>query len=236
MSSFPSYAPAHKCQLKEEKEEDALGSKDYRLNQTRVKNGGGVLSKQTKLLVAGVDEVGRGPLAGPVLAAAVILDPVRPIEGLADSKMLSEKKREVLFPVIQSSVLAWGLGRAEVEEIDRINIFQASLLAMQRAVLALPIQPEHVLVDGKYCPYLPYTVEAIIKGDQKIPAISAASILAKVIRDREMVALDAVYPGYGFAQHKGYGTEKHMAALNHLGPCPQHRRSFAPVRLLYLAR
>ncbi|MDF3054651.1 MAG: ribonuclease [Gammaproteobacteria bacterium] len=186
--------------------------------------------KPTELLVAGVDEVGRGPLAGPVLAAAVILNPASPIDGLADSKVLSEKKREALFPLIQSSVLAWAVGRAEVEEIDRINIFQASLLAMQRAVLALPLQPNRVLIDGKHCPGLPHSVEAIIKGDQKIPAISAASILAKVLRDREMLALDMLYPGYGFAQHKGYGTEKHMVALNKLGPCPQHRRSFAPVR------
>jgi ribonuclease HII len=187
-------------------------------------------------LIAGVDEVGRGPLAGPVLAVAVILDPMRPsIEGLADSKMLSEKRREALFPLIQANVLAWSIGRVEAEEIDRINIFQASLLAMQRAVLGLSIRPEHVLVDGKYCPNLPHSVEAIIKGDQKIPAISAASILAKVIRDREMVALDTLYPGYGFARHKGYGTKMHMERLNSLGPCPQHRRSFAPVRLLQVS-
>ena len=185
--------------------------------------------------IAGVDEVGRGPLAGPVLAAAVILDPMRPIEGLADSKMLSEKRREALFPLIQTNVLAWSIGRVEAEEIDRINIFQASLLVMQRAVLGLSIRPEHVLVDGKYCPNLPHSVEAIIKGDQKIPAISAASILAKVIRDREMVVLDKLYPGYGFARHKGYGTKMHMERLNSLGPCPQHRRSFAPVRLLQVS-
>lgn len=181
-------------------------------------------------ITAGVDEVGRGPLAGPVLAAAVILNPENPIEGLADSKMLTEKKREKLFPIIQSKVLAWGVGRVEAEEIDKINIFQASLLAMRRAVLALSTEPEHVMVDGKYCPKIPYSVEAIIKGDQKIPAISAASILAKVIRDREMVALDEVHPGYGFAKHKGYGTKMHMEALKNLGPCPQHRRSFAPLR------
>jgi ribonuclease HII len=190
------------------------------------------MSKQDELFqqrVAGVDEVGRGPLAGPVVAAAVILNPDRPIEGLADSKALSEKKREKLFPIIQQNVLAWSIGRVEAEEIDRINIFHASLLAMRRAVLALPIKPLHVQVDGKYGPSLPCSVEAIVKGDQTVPAISAASILAKVIRDREMVLLDEAYPGYGFAKHKGYGTKLHMQALDDLGPCPQHRRSFAPV-------
>ena len=182
------------------------------------------------LLVAGVDEVGRGPLAGPVVTAAVILDPERPIAGLADSKKLSEARREALFDIIQRDALAWALGRAEVEEIDRLNILQATLLAMQRAVAALDPAPQHVLVDGNRCPSLPCTAEAIIKGDGTVPAISAASIIAKVSRDREMMALDAQYPGYGFARHKGYPSPAHLAALEQLGASPIHRRSFAPVR------
>jgi len=180
--------------------------------------------------VAGVDEVGRGPLAGPVVTAAVILDPERPISGLADSKALSEKKREALFDEIVEKAKAWAIGRAEVEEIDEINILQATMLAMQRAVAGLTLQPGHVLVDGNRCPDLPCTAEAIIKGDGKIPAISAASIIAKVTRDREMVLLDAEYPGYGLAGHKGYPTKVHMAALQELGVTAIHRRSFAPVR------
>jgi len=181
-------------------------------------------------LVAGVDEVGRGPLAGPVVTAAVILDPERPIEGLMDSKKLSESRREVLAKQIKERALAWAIGRAEVEEIDEINILQATMLAMQRAVAALDPQPGHVLVDGNRCPVLPCTAEAIIKGDGTVPAISAASIIAKVSRDNELVALDAKYPGYGLAGHKGYPTKAHMAALNELGVTPIHRRSFAPVR------
>jgi len=184
----------------------------------------------TALWVAGVDEVGRGPLAGPVVTAAVILDPERPVSGLADSKALSEKKREALFDEIREKAKAWALGRAEVEEIDKINILQATMLAMQRAVAGLALQPGHVLVDGNRCPALPCTAEAIIKGDGKIPAISAASIIAKVTRDREMVLLDAEYPGYGLAGHKGHPTKVHMAALQELGVTPIHRRSFAPVR------
>jgi len=180
--------------------------------------------------VAGVDEVGRGPLAGPVVTAAVILDPDKPISGLADSKVLSEKKREALFDEIKTKAKAWAIGRAEVEEIDNINILQATMLAMQRAVAGLALQPGHVLVDGNRCPDLLCTSEAIVKGDGKIPAISAASIIAKVTRDREMVLLDAEYPGYGLAGHKGYPTKAHMAALNDLGVTPIHRRSFAPVR------
>lgn len=180
--------------------------------------------------VAGVDEVGRGPLAGPVVTAAVILDPEQPVSGLADSKALSEKKREALFDEIREKAKAWAIGRAEVEEIDDINILQATMLAMQRAVAGLALQPGHVLVDGNRCPELPCTVEAIIKGDGKIPAISAASIIAKVTRDREMVLLDVEYPGYGLAGHKGYPTKAHMVALNNLGVTPIHRRSFAPVR------
>jgi len=184
------------------------------------------------LLVAGVDEVGRGPLAGPVVAAAVILDPARFIVGLADSKKLSEARREALAPIIREQALAWALGRAEVEEIDAINILQASLLAMRRAVLALSVAPEFALIDGNRCPDLPCPAEAVVKGDSRVAAISAASIIAKVARDHEMVALDAQYPGYGLAGHKGYPSPAHLAALQQLGVTPIHRRSFAPVRRL----
>jgi ribonuclease HII len=184
------------------------------------------------LLVAGVDEVGRGPLAGPVVAAAVILDPARPIVGLADSKKLSEARREALAPIIREQALAWALGRAEVEEIDAINILQASLLAMRRAVLALSVAPEFALIDGNRCPELSCPAEAVVKGDSRVAAISAASIIAKVARDHEMVALDAQYPGYGLAGHKGYPSPAHLAALQQLGVTPIHRRSFAPVRRL----
>jgi ribonuclease HII len=183
-------------------------------------------------LVAGVDEVGRGPLAGAVVAAAVILDPARPIAGLADSKKLTEARREALAPIIQEYALAWALGRAEVEEIDSLNILQASLLAMRRAVLALQVAPEFALIDGNRCPQLPCPAEAVIKGDSRVAAISAASILAKVARDREMVLLDAEYPGYGLAQHKGYPSKAHLAALEALGVSPLHRRTFGPVRRL----
>ncbi len=183
-------------------------------------------------LVAGVDEVGRGPLAGPVVTAAVILDPAQPIAGLADSKALTEKRREALFDEISEKALCWALGRAEVEEIDELNILQATLLAMRRAVLALDPAPQHALIDGNRCPDLPCSAEAIIKGDGSVPVISAASIIAKVSRDREMVALDAEYPGYGLAGHKGYPTKAHMAALTELGVTPIHRKSFAPVRRL----
>jgi ribonuclease HII len=187
------------------------------------------------LLIAGVDEVGRGPLAGPVLAAAVIFDPKRPIiTGLADSKLLSAKQREALFPIIQASCLAWSVGRAEVAEIDELNILQASLLAMSRAVLALAVKPDKILVDGKFIPKVPYAAEAIIGGDRLIAVISAASILAKVIRDREMVEYDKLYPQYGFAAHKGYGTQQHLAALEKHGVCPLHRRSFAPVKKIMI--
>jgi len=192
--------------------------------------------QDTLRLTAGVDEVGRGPLAGPVVAAAVILDPARPIAGLKDSKQLSERKREALAAQIRSDALAWALGRAEVEEIDAINILQASLLAMQRAVAALSLAPELVLVDGNHCPRLACPAQAIVKGDGLVPTISAASILAKVSRDREMLDLDARYPGYGLAQHKGYPSKAHLAALQTLGASPVHRRSFAPVRRLLDAR
>lgn len=182
------------------------------------------------VLVAGVDEVGRGPLAGPVVTAAVILDPARPIEGLADSKAMTEKKRERLFDEIREKALAWAIGRCEVEEIDRLNILQATMVAMQRAVAGLSPQPEHALIDGNRCPQLPCSCEFVIKGDSKVPAISAASILAKVTRDREMVELDLKYPGYGLAGHKGYPTKTHIQALIELGVTPIHRRSFGPVR------
>ena len=182
--------------------------------------------KTPLLLTAGVDEVGRGCLAGHVTAAAVILDPKKRIRGLADSKQLTPQKREALFPLIQKAAIAWAIGRAEVEEINQLNIFHASLLAMQRAVLSLPIVAEHVLLDGTHCPKLPCPAEAIVGGDAKIAAISAASILAKVTRDREMMLLDQQYPGYGFAQHKGYGTKQHQAALKLLGLCPLHRKAF----------
>jgi len=180
--------------------------------------------------VAGVDEVGRGPLAGPVVAAAVILDPARPIEGLADSKALSAARRDVLAEQIRERALAWALGRAEHEEIDRINILQASLQAMRRAVLALTQTPDFALIDGNRCPQLPCPAQAIVKGDSTVAAISAASILAKVTRDAEMTQLDSVYPGYGFASHKGYPTKTHLAALASLGVTPIHRRSFGPVK------
>lgn len=182
------------------------------------------------MLIAGVDEVGRGPLAGPVVTAAVILDPARPIEGLNDSKKLSEKKREALFPLIQERALAWAIGRAEVDEIDDLNILHATMLAMRRAVEALPIAPAKVLVDGNRCPPgLACPSEAIVGGDATVMAIAAASILAKVTRDREMVELDARYPGYGLAGHKGYPTKAHVLALETLGVTEIHRRSFAPV-------
>jgi len=185
-----------------------------------------------QLLVAGVDEVGRGPLAGPVVAAAVILDPARPIDGLADSKKLTERRREALDELIRERALAWAIGRAEVAEIDDINILQASLLAMQRAVAELAHPPGMVLIDGNRCPILACPARAIVGGDGTEPAISAASIIAKVARDREMTELAARYPEYGFANHKGYPTAAHLKALSQHGVTPIHRRSFAPVRKL----
>lgn len=181
-------------------------------------------------LIAGVDEVGRGPLCGAVITAAVILDPLRPIEGLNDSKKLTEARREQLYPLIQERALAWAIGRAEVHEIDQLNILHATMLAMQRAVAALAIRPDRVLVDGNRCPILPMPSEAVIQGDGRVPAISAASILAKVTRDREMHELELLYPGYGIARHKGYPTREHLDALQALGATPIHRRSFGPVR------
>lgn len=177
-----------------------------------------------------MDEVGRGPLAGDVVAAAVILDPARPIAGLRDSKKLSAPRREQLAQQIREQALAWSVARATVAEIDRINILQASLLAMHRAVQALDPQPSYVLVDGNRLPRWSYASEPVIKGDDRVPAIAAASILAKVQRDSELVELEQLYPGYGFAAHKGYPTAAHLQALKILGASPVHRRSFAPVR------
>lgn len=181
-------------------------------------------------LIAGVDEAGRGPLAGPVVAAAVILDSRRPISGLADSKALSPVRREMLAGEIRDKALAWALGQAGEGEIDEMNILQASLLAMRRAVAGLRPAPQHVVVDGLHCPRLECSVEAVVKADGTIPAVSAASILAKVARDLHMIELEERYPGYGFKVHKGYPTKAHCEALVRLGPCPAHRRSFAPVR------
>ncbi|WP_454781277.1 ribonuclease HII [Legionella sp. WA2022007384] len=182
------------------------------------------------MLIAGVDEVGRGPLAGAVVTAAVILR--APIEGLADSKKLSAKKRELLSIQIKEQAIAYAYGRAEVDEIDSLNIHHATLLAMQRAIDALPIKPDQVLVDGIHIPKLSIPCKAIVQGDNLIPEISAASILAKVLRDAEMVAFDAIYPGYGFAEHKGYATAAHREALDRLGPCMIHRRSYERVAAL----
>lgn len=186
-------------------------------------------------LVAGVDEVGRGPLCGAVVTAAVILDPARPILGLNDSKKLSEARRERLFDEIRERALAWCIGRAEVEEIDSLNILHATMLAMQRAVEGLGIKPKLALIDGNRCPKLGVPSAAVVQGDSKVPAIAAASILAKVSRDREMGVLEQQYPGYGFAAHKGYATAEHLEALRRMGPTPIHRRSFAPVREAWLA-
>ena len=181
-------------------------------------------------LVAGVDEAGRGPLAGPVVAAAVILDERQPIAGLADSKKLTARARERLFDEIRAKALCCAIAEASVAEIDSLNILQATLLAMRRAVEGLRLKPGKVLVDGNRIPVLDVVAEAIVKGDALVPAISAASILAKVYRDRLCAELDAEYPGYGFAIHKGYGTELHMQALRQHGPCAAHRQSYKPVR------
>ncbi|ABU78381.1 ribonuclease HII [Cronobacter sakazakii] len=181
-------------------------------------------------LVAGVDEVGRGPLVGAVVTAAVILDPLKPIVGLADSKKLSEKRRLALFDEIKEKAIAWSLGRAEPHEIDELNILHATMLAMQRAVAGLAVTPEYVLVDGNRCPALPMPSMAVVKGDSRVAEISAASILAKVTRDAEMAELDLTFPQYGFAQHKGYPTAFHLERLAEHGATAHHRRSFAPVR------
>lgn len=186
---------------------------------------------EQQMHIAGVDEVGRGPLAGPVVTAAVILDPNKPIDGLMDSKQLSEKRRQQLVPIIKANALAWAIGRAEVEEIDQINILQATLLAMKRAVEGLSVQPHHALVDGNKAPDLACSVTTVIKGDQSEPVIAAASIIAKVARDDEMTLMEQTYPGYGFAKHKGYPTQQHQQALMELGVTDIHRRSFKPVQL-----
>jgi ribonuclease HII len=180
-------------------------------------------------LVAGVDEVGRGPLAGDVVAAAVILDPSKPINGLGDSKKLSEKQRLECLARIEEDAICFAVARASVDEIDQTNILRASLAAMHRAVAALSRQPEFVYVDGNQLPKWDYESQAVVKGDSRVAAIAAASIVAKVTRDREMIALEQTYPGYGFAKHKGYPTPAHLEALQSLGPCSLHRRSFAPV-------
>lgn len=191
-----------------------------------------LITRDAVLWVAGVDEAGRGPLAGPVSAAAVILDPARPIQGLDDSKKLTPARRDALDLEIRERALAWSIAWASAEEIDRINILQASMLAMQRAVAALSIRPRRVLVDGNRCPDVGCEARAVIGGDGLVPSIGAASILAKVARDRLMCELDRTFPGYGFAGHKGYPTRAHIEALRRLGPCPEHRRSFGPVRSL----
>lgn len=182
--------------------------------------------------LAGVDEVGRGPLAGDVVAAAVILDPARPVPGLDDSKKLTAERREALAAQICDSALAWSLGRASVAEIDSLNILQASLLAMHRAVQGLAVEPAYVLVDGNRLPHWRYAAEPVVGGDGRVPCIAAASILAKVQRDAEMADLESTYPGYGLARHKGYPTRQHLDALKRLGVTPVHRRSFGPVREL----
>jgi ribonuclease HII len=187
-------------------------------------------------LICGVDEAGRGPLAGPVFAACVVLNPVHKIEGLSDSKKLSEKKRNILTHIIKTNSMAWAIAYASVEEIDQLNILQASLLAMKRAVESLPFTPDKVLVDGSHSPRLDLTVHAIVKGDSLVPEISAASILAKTARDAEMWALHKSFPNYGFDQHKGYPTKKHIVALQVHGISAVHRRSFSPVRKLILHR
>lgn len=181
-------------------------------------------------LTCGVDEVGRGPLAGPVVTAAVILDPARPIKGLADSKKLTAQRREALYEEIVERSLAYCIAEASVGEIDSLNILQATMLAMQRAVNGLSRVPTLALIDGNRCPVLPMRSEAVIKGDDKVPAISAASILAKVTRDRQLIALHEEFPQYGFDEHVGYGTPRHLEALRRHGPSPHHRQSFAPVR------
>lgn len=185
-------------------------------------------------LIAGVDEVGRGPLCGDVVTAAVILDPNKPIVGLTDSKKLTEKKREQLFDIIKQNALAWSIARASVDEIDKLNILHATMLAMQRAVAQLPIKPNFVLVDGNRCPNFGIQTQAVIKGDLLVAEISAASILAKVTRDREMIALDQLYPQYRLAKHKGYPTKAHLAAIEKHGINHLYRKSYAPIKKLML--
>ena len=195
------------------------------------------LFEKTRGLTAGVDEVGRGPLAGPVVAAAVILDPSRPVPGVKDSKALSESRREALASDLRRSVLAWSVAWADAAEIDSVNILEATHLAMRRAILGLRVRPSFVEIDGNRLPNLVFNGEqidatAVIGGDACVPAISAASIIAKVFRDELMKRMDGVYPDYGFARHKGYGTSQHMRSIERFGPCPLHRRSFRPISLL----
>ena len=187
-----------------------------------------------KLLLAGVDEAGRGPLAGPVVSAAVILDPQKHIDGLADSKVLNERKRDSLFEAIKIDTLCWSVGIATVEEIDELNILQATLLAMQRAINDLAIQPDEVLIDGNCLPKLLMPAQAIVKGDSKVKAISAASIVAKVVRDKIMVDYHNLYPDYAFQFHKGYGTKQHLKEIDKFGFLPIHRKSFNPLRTILL--
>ncbi|MDF4742826.1 ribonuclease HII [Vibrio parahaemolyticus] len=181
-------------------------------------------------LIAGVDEVGRGPLVGDVVTAAVILDPNNPIEGLNDSKKLSEKKRLALLPEIKEKALAWAVGRCSPEEIDELNILQATMVAMQRAIAGLKVQPDLALIDGNRCPELPMDSQAVVKGDLRVAEISAASIIAKVVRDQEMEELDKQYPQFGFAKHKGYPTKAHFEAIEQHGVISEHRKSFKPVK------
>ncbi|BCL68983.1 ribonuclease HII [Vibrio nigripulchritudo] len=181
-------------------------------------------------LFAGVDEVGRGPLVGDVVTAAVILDPANPIEGLTDSKKLSEKKRLALFPEIQEKALAWAVGRCSPDEIDELNILQATMVAMQRAIAGLKIQPDFALIDGNRVPELPMAGQAVVKGDLRVAEISAASIIAKVVRDAEMDELDKKHPEFGFANHKGYPTKAHFEAIEKHGVISEHRKSFKPVK------
>ena len=185
---------------------------------------------QQQLTYCGVDEAGAGPLCGDVVAAAVILNPEQPIDGLDDSKKLSEKKREALYDEICTKALAFSVARATVAEIDELNILNARMLAMSRAVAGLTVTPDHALIDGNRLPELSLPAAAVVKGDSLVTCIGAASVLAKVTRDREMIAMDTLYPGYGFAKHKGYGTKVHKEALMKLGPCPIHRRTYAPVK------
>jgi len=186
------------------------------------------------VLVAGVDEAGRGPLAGPVVAAAVIVDPLKPIDGLADSKILTERKRDGLFEIIKADALSWSVGIASVEEIDEFNILQATLLAMQRAVNGLAIQPDEVLIDGNRLPSLLIPAQAIVKGDSKVKVISAASIVAKVVRDKIMVDYCQKYPDFSFHLHKGYGTQQHLAEIEQFGFLPIHRKTFNPVKTMIM--
>ncbi|MEO8305332.1 MAG: ribonuclease HII [Betaproteobacteria bacterium] len=194
-----------------------------------------MLNAEPVRLIAGIDEAGRGPLAGPVVAAAVILDPARPIAGLRDSKLLSAAARERLAQEIHIKALVWAVGTADVAEIDTLNILQATMLAMRRAVLSLSIAPMEAWIDGNRCPDLACAMRAIVKGDRDVAVISAASILAKTTRDAMLVELDRAYPNYGFGRNKGYGTPSHLAALAHYGPCAAHRKTFAPVAQAALA-